>query len=48
MAEFGSVFMEYFMNPPVNLKRNHMILSHTAKNIDDTLAAADEALKEVQ
>jgi len=77
IAGFGSVFVEYFMNPPVNnytdllrndakkfvayrkkliergiyelpmnLKRNHISLSHTAKDIDETLAAADAVLKQ--
>ena len=75
VAGFGSVFVEYFMNPPVNnyndllrndvkkfvayrkkliergiyelpvnLKRNHISLSHTAKDIDETLEKADQVL----
>jgi glutamate-1-semialdehyde 2,1-aminomutase len=29
---------------PVNLKRNHISLSHTAKDIDETLEKADQVL----
>ena len=32
---------------PVNLKRNHISLSHTQADIDQTLEAADEVLKEL-
>jgi glutamate-1-semialdehyde 2,1-aminomutase len=75
---FGSVFLTYFMEPPidsysdllrndvtkfityrrqmivrgiymlpVNLKRNHISLAHTAADIDETLEAADAVLKEL-
>ncbi len=75
VAGFGSVFVTYFMSPPitnytdllrndatkfvtyrrmmiergvyklpVNLKRNHISLSHTEADIDRTLELADEAL----
>jgi glutamate-1-semialdehyde 2,1-aminomutase len=75
VAGFGSVFLLYFMNPPlesyedllrndgakfvnyrraliergvyelpVNLKRNHISLSHTEADIDYSLAMAAEAL----
>lgn len=77
VAGFGSVFLTYFMEPPidsysdllrndvakfiayrrkmidrgiymlpVNLKRNHISLAHTAADIDETLEAADAVLKE--
>ncbi|GCE22180.1 aspartate aminotransferase family protein [Dictyobacter kobayashii] len=75
VAGFGSVFLLYFMEPPiesyedllrndaetfvtyrralikrgiyelpVNLKRNHISLAHTAADIDESLAAADAVL----
>jgi len=33
---------------PVNLKRNHVSLSHTAEDIDTTLAAADDVLRQMR
>jgi glutamate-1-semialdehyde 2,1-aminomutase len=76
VAGFGSVFITYFMEPPmadytdllrndaekfvtyrrrliergiymlpVNLKRNHISLSHTAQDIDQTLEAAEAVFK---
>ncbi|MEP7198379.1 MAG: aspartate aminotransferase family protein [Chloroflexota bacterium] len=78
VAGFGSVFVTYFMRPPianytdllrndvnkfvtyrkrmiergiyklpVNLKRNHISLSHTAADVDETLSAAEQVLKEL-
>lgn len=78
VAGFGSVFLIYFMEPPVeryedllrndvekfvayrralikrgiyelpvNLKRNHISLSHTVADIDESLEAADAALQEL-
>ncbi len=78
VAGFGSVFVTYFMRPPVNnytdllrndankfvtyrrkmiergiyklpvnLKRNHISLSHTEADIDETLEKADEVMKEL-
>src|SRR5712692_6936819 len=75
VAGFGSVFVTYFMRPPVgnytdllrndvtkfvtyrkkliergiyklpvNLKRNHISLSHTAADVDETLTAAEQVL----
>ncbi len=79
VAGFGSVWVTYFMAPPVenytdllrndarsfvgyrrkmiergvyklpvNLKRNHISLAHTAADIDQTLEAAEAALKEMR
>jgi glutamate-1-semialdehyde 2,1-aminomutase len=79
VAGFGSVFLTYFMAPPVesytdllrndvaaftgyrrkliergiyklpvNLKRNHISLAHTAADIDETLEKAEEVLKEMK
>jgi glutamate-1-semialdehyde 2,1-aminomutase len=78
VAGFGSVFVTYFMQPPitsytdllrndaalfvtyrrkliargvyklpVNLKRSYIGMSHTVTDIDETLAAVDEVLKEL-
>jgi len=78
VAGFGSVFVTYFMRPPVdnytdllrndvakfvtyrkkliergvyklpvNLKRNHISLSHTQADIEQTLEAADAVLGEL-
>jgi glutamate-1-semialdehyde 2,1-aminomutase len=75
-AGFGSVFVTYFMSPPiasytdlvrndaerfvgyrrgmiergiymlpVNLKRNHISLSHTAEDVDRTLEASEDVLR---
>jgi hypothetical protein len=38
---FGSVFVTIL---PVNLKRNHIRLAHTAGDIDQTLEAAEAVL----
>jgi glutamate-1-semialdehyde 2,1-aminomutase len=79
VAGFGSVFLTYFMQPPIenytdllrndaekfvayrlkmlergifklpmNLKRNHISASHTDEDIDRTLQAAAESLKEMK
>jgi glutamate-1-semialdehyde 2,1-aminomutase len=79
VAGFGSVWVTYFMAPPVenytdllrndaqsfvtyrrkmiergiyklpvNLKRNHISLAHTEADIDQTLEAAEAALKEMR
>jgi len=79
VAGFGSVFLTYFMEPPIenytdllrndadlfvryrmkmlgrgifklpmNLKRNHVSASHTAEDIDRTLEAAEESMRELR
>ena len=75
---FGSIFLTYFMDPPINsytdllrndteffvqyrkrlvskgiyklplnLKRNHLSLSHTAEDVDRTLEASEDTIKEL-
>jgi glutamate-1-semialdehyde 2,1-aminomutase len=79
VAGFGSVFLTYFMSPPidnytdllrndaekfvayrramiergfyelpVNLKRNHISLSHSVDDVDRTLEAAEQVLRTVR
>ncbi|WP_434080713.1 hypothetical protein [Sanguibacter sp. Z1732] len=45
-AEFHRrMINEGFMMYPMALKRNHITLAHTADQIDETLAAADEVIR---